>query len=485
MTNRNLDDEAELHSELSSEPLQSDARSASADADAGMAEESRLDRFLLWVSLIGLVVIAFVAGSLLTAAHLFPGTQIAEAYKGGKALYDKATRYVDVYRTDLWYPTRTTERGVVIYDRKAAEPGLTLFTTGQSATAYLINANGKVVHKWYRPFSTVWDPKRSSIRKPVPDDHVYFRRAVMYPNGDLLAVYEGSGDTPYGYGLVKLDKNSNVLWTYFGRTHHHVAVGPDGRIYCLTQGFVRKPSKDFTNLATPRMVDYLVILSPNGKVLKSIPLVQAVARSRYRQLLYTISYFAIADPLHTNSVEVITPKMALNFPYGKAGDILVSFRNLDAIGVLDPNTETLVWATRGTWIGQHDPSILDNGDILMFDNYGNFGRAPYMSRALEINPKTMQVVWSYAGTPKNPLGSLIRGAAQRLKNGNTLITESSGGRLLEVTPDHRIVWEYINPARGGDPGQPPRIPIICSGTRIDPSTIDPSVLTPQRLSQAE
>jgi hypothetical protein len=37
---------------------------------------------------------------------------------------------------------------------------------------------------------------------------------------------------------------------------------------------------------------------------------------------------------------------------------------------------------------------------------------------------------------------------QRLPNGNTLITEGSGGRLIEVTPDHEIVWEYISPHWG-------------------------------------
>jgi len=36
-------------------------------------------------------------------------------------------------------------------------------------------------------------------------------------------------------------------------------------------------------------------------------------------------------------------------------------------------------------------------------------------------------------------------SAQRLPNGNTLITEGSDGRLLEVTADHQIVWEYISP----------------------------------------
>jgi hypothetical protein len=35
-----------------------------------------------------------------------------------------------------------------------------------------------------------------------------------------------------------------------------------------------------------------------------------------------------------------------------------------------------------------------------------------------------------------------------LPNGNTLITEGSDGRIFEVTVDHEIVWEYINPYKG-------------------------------------
>jgi hypothetical protein len=38
--------------------------------------------------------------------------------------------------------------------------------------------------------------------------------------------------------------------------------------------------------------------------------------------------------------------------------------------------------------------------------------------------------------------------AQRLPNGNTLITEGTDGRLIEVTPEHEIVWEYISPYFG-------------------------------------
>ena len=70
----------------------------------------------------------------------------------------------------------------------------------------------------------------------------------------------------------------------------------------------------------------------------------------------------------------------------------------------------------------------------------SFARAS--SRVLEINPVTLELVWSYTG-PRF-FSSNISGA-QRLANGNTLITEGPSGRLFEVTKEGQIVWEYIYP----------------------------------------
>jgi hypothetical protein len=41
-------------------------------------------------------------------------------------------------------------------------------------------------------------------------------------------------------------------------------------------------------------------------------------------------------------------------------------------------------------------------------------------------------------------------SAQRLPNGNTLITEGADGRLFEVTTGGDIVWEYVSPYFGTD-----------------------------------
>jgi hypothetical protein len=72
---------------------------------------------------------------------------------------------------------------------------------------------------------------------------------------------------------------------------------------------------------------------------------------------------------------------------------------------------------------------------------------------LEFNPVTLEKVWEYSpevlgwfmlGDSMREFSPYISGA-QRFPNGNTLITEGAMGRLIEVTPDLEIVWEYISP----------------------------------------
>ncbi len=78
------------------------------------------------------------------------------------------------------------------------------------------------------------------------------------------------------------------------------------------------------------------------------------------------------------------------------------------------------------------------------------------SRILEFDPITLKIVWQYTPAEAgllmpmdaNRFYSPFISSAQRLPNGNTLITEGSGGRIIEVTADHERVWEYISPYWG-------------------------------------
>ncbi|AOY60212.1 aryl-sulfate sulfotransferase [Desulfococcus multivorans] len=122
----------------------------------------------------------------------------------------------------------------------------------------------------------------------------------------------------------------------------------------------------------------------------------------------------------------------------------------------------------GQIIGQHMAHMIPQGlpgegNILMFDNGGLAGWGSYFpglppmyptvfrdySRVIEFNPVTMEMEWEYVLKTPNEDGrkffSWFISGAQRLKNGNTMITEGSTGRVFEVTQKGEIVWEYISP----------------------------------------
>lgn len=191
------------------------------------------------------------------------------------------------------------------------------------------------------------------------------------------------------------------------------------------------------------------------------------------------------DWMHINSISVLGPNR-----FYDAGDerfhpdnIIWDGRETNIIAIIDKKTGKIVWKLGpdysapeyrhlGWIIGQHHAHLIPRGmpgegNLLVFDNGGwagygapnpasRFGQKSAVrdhSRILEIDPVTLEIVWQYTPTEAGfvaPLDSYrfyspYISSAQRLPNGNTLITEGADGRIFEVTRDHELVWEYISP----------------------------------------
>ena len=132
----------------------------------------------------------------------------------------------------------------------------------------------------------------------------------------------------------------------------------------------------------------------------------------------------------------------------KPGMALISILELDLVCFVDLENETIVWAESDLWRRQHQPTVLDNGNILVLNNHAT----EYTSSVFEFDPVSKERVWYYGAETGNFFRTDTCGTGQRLPNGNTLITESDPGRSFEVTPDKTIVWEWISPHRAGDEG---------------------------------
>jgi hypothetical protein len=334
--------------------------------------------------------------------------------------------------------------------------GYTLCMYGTNSRAVLIDMLGKVVHQWHIPFSDVWtDPPH--LKGRIDNASVYFNDGYLFPNGDLVLVVEGPispSNSSNGYGLIKIDKDSKLLWKYAEHCHHDVDIGDDGTIHAIVNEVIDKVPHGMENVPTPCITDAIDLISPEGQRLKRIHLIEAFKNSEYAALLGifekprtpaaalpgSMPAFRLEeyrrDVLHTNSVKVLNHALAPKFPLFRAGHILVSPRNLDSLAVIDPGSEKIVWAARGPWRAQHDPTFLGNGHLLLFDNLGALGG----SRVLELDPNTMSFPWTYPGETGKAFFSQIRGMCQRLTNGNTLIVNSVGCEVIEVTPEREIVW---------------------------------------------
>lgn len=432
------------------------------------AENNRGDKIFFAAFMTGIAAISFGIGAFVILAEVPPYQSMKNAWRAGTALWEQRTKYTNVERLDFWSPARTEKTGVTINDATKTQKGLTLYSSGDGPHAVLVDMDGNIVHEWRMPFSEIHD-ETSPIPNPQKDDFMHWHTAKMAPDGGLIVQYTAAGDTPYGYGMAKIDRDSKPVWKYLGTAHHDFSIAPDGRIYALTQEFRFNTYANRKQLTPPRLDDFAVILSPEGKEIKRVSILDALINSSFANMVDFTPYFSNEDVLHTNTIQLITEETAQNFAKGKAGDVVLSFRDLGIIAVLDMDAEKVVWATRGPWLGQHDPDVLPNGDILLFDNQGQLADPQAgQSRILQINPETNGITWEYKGTAEQKFDSNIRADQQRLANGNTLITESSGGRLLEVTPEGEIVWEYHNPIRRDDPDNPGQqlIPVVSQAERI-------------------
>ncbi len=197
----------------------------------------------------------------------------------------------------------------------------------------------------------------------------------------------------------------------------------------------------------------------------------------------------MGDWMHLNSMSTLGPNK-----WYDSGDqrfhpdnIITDGRETNIIFIISKETGEIVWKVGpnydespglielGWIIGQHHAHMIPRGlpgegNILVFDNGGWAGYgAPNpgsptgaknalrdYSRVLEFDPVTLKIIWQYtpteAGlvhpTDSNRFYSPFISSAQRLPNGNTLIAEGGGGRIFEITADHRLVWEYISPYWG-------------------------------------
>jgi len=327
-------------------------------------------------------------------------------------------------------PTDNPEDRGVTENAPDAHPGVNLYSTRHRASASLITMDGRVLHEWQVP--------------EADDSPTRWMHVEPLPNGDILALTLGDSVTRHAW-------DSSVVWRRDIPAHHDLAVHTDGRIYVLVRWAEHHSFRPatFRNGQLPVLADGITILGADGereRRVELLPLMEPhLDTSRLERIHARVEAGSTAglvrggglgDLLHTNSIAFLHREIEGVAP---AGSVLLSFRNISRVAILSAALDEVLWVWgRGELQGQHDATQLENGRLLIFDN----GSRRNASRAIEVDATTNEIGWTYEA---DDFFTELRGGAQRLPNGNTLITESDRGRAAEVTTAGEVVWEFWNP----------------------------------------
>jgi hypothetical protein len=401
------------------------------------------------------------------------------------------------------YPTGTT-----IYTPTKCWNGYTIFQAsmfnGDEVGAVLVDMNGNVVNQW-KGFDGI--PNKMLPGGYVMGNTGTRNQKYGFQDQLDLAQVDWDGNVVWKFSRYQRIKDPYQKPVWMARQHHdfqregnpvgYYVPGMDpladrGNTLILSHKDVRKPEIS----GKPLLDDTIIEVTWEGKIVwewicsdhfaelgfgeeaKNI-----IARNPYLRNATSSS----GDWMHLNSMSTLGPNRWFD-----SGDqrfhpdnIIWDSRNANIIAIIDKKTGTIVWRLgpdysttdnlkkMGWIIGQHHAHMIPKGlpgegNILVFDNGGQAGYGSPNpgsstgvgnalrdhSRVLEFDPVTLDMVWTTSPAGSGPGPSGLRGlrlyssyisSAQRLPNGNTMITEGAGGRIIEVTPSFEIVWEYISP----------------------------------------
>ncbi|MEJ2140242.1 MAG: arylsulfotransferase family protein, partial [Gammaproteobacteria bacterium] len=365
--------------------------------------------------------LAMIYGSFATRFEIFPYPWLKNALVAAEAALElQAKREESSWQIGARPPipedaaspaVRDEEPGLSRFDPERAYPGYTIYTALRiKFPLRLIDLEGNSVHEWRLPLDEL--PKDRLDGQDLDPDNISLAYPRLLPNGDVLAVLGMAFETPWGLGIMKIDKDSNLLWAYTRQTHHNLDVDADGNIYAMTHTVIKSPWPGLEQIQTPFLDDQIAVLNADGEEQKVVSVLEAIQGSPYESLLvYARVDVDRGDLLHLNSVQWLDAEKAALFPNAEEGDVLISLRQLDVIAVMDLDEPTIKWALRGPWHLQHDPEVLANGNMLLFDNRGDLKNAGG-TRIMEFDPQTLEVSWEYPDNPGERLYSSIYGSQQ-------------------------------------------------------------------------
>ena len=330
--------------------------------------------------------------------------------------------------------------------------GYTLITPMNGTSTYLLDMDGRVVHRWefdatqIKPGYAKLLPngrllmRATDARLPRPPSAEEFTKPPP-PLEDHVRRLGGNGRL-----LLEFDWDGNEVWRYEDDNIHHDMVRMSNghtllpRWVVLPEDFaktVRGATKRPREKLPPLLGDEIVEIDGEGREVRAYQVWKQLDPRRDTMCPLERRW----EWMHMNGIDV-----------NADGDIAFSCRNNSTVGIIDGSSGELTWKYGFPEVAhQHNPTFVEHGHLQIFDNGMHRPGQPY-SRILEVNPENDEVVWMYEANPRFQFFSSYIAGCDRLPGGNVLICEGSDGRVFEVTQSGEVVWEWINPFLNFGPG---------------------------------
>ena len=310
---------------------------------------------------------------------------------------------------------RVAKTGLTALDREKVCPGYFLYSpyngdgNGKGLT-FLCDMEGNELHRWNPPTPP------GSWGYLLPDGNLfYMAKADQANDGSMPA------SNFVGGWLVELDWDSNIVWEHHNPAQHHDArrTNNGGAIFLTLEAIpadiigqvqggqpgsgLEADHEGGPTETTHMWADHIIEVDAAGKMIWDWHAYEHLSPERH--------VITQGEPRHewSHGNTVV--------PIGE-DKVLASFRNISTVMMIDKATGNILWEIGDEVISrQHDPSLLPNGNILIFDNgERRKNDVRIFSRVVEINPDNKQVVWEYRDNPYfNFYSSRISGA-RRMPN---------------------------------------------------------------------
>ena len=301
-----------------------------------------------------------------------------------------------------------------------------------------------------------WRPDINKINKLVdtsfPEfeylqrDHNAKRYLIMHPflteDGGLIFK---SFDSP----LVKIDKNSQLVWqNQDDNFHHSTEKDHEGNFWTVSSIYPYQIDKKYIG---SKYGDYnddaITKVSADGEILFQKSVSKIFIENNLGFLLFPIMLSMTHDPIHLNDIEPVLT----DGPYWKRGDVFLSLCHVSMVILYRPSTNQIIWKGVGHTVRQHDVDILDDHRISIFNNNLN----TYDNRN-EVNSHNEVVIYDFEtdsyskyfdeSLKQYDVRSADQGRSQIVDNGGLFIEETRSGRLLYFNKDTSLQWQYVNRA---------------------------------------